>query len=72
MKCGARPLVACYRRDARIRYVLRVDAVSHQKIAVEDLAFLPRVLYHHLGIVLVADDAELGGVLKDDGVACLL
>jgi hypothetical protein len=54
------------------RDVLRVDAVRHQKIAVEDFAFLPRVLHLHFGIVLMADDAELGGVLKDDCVACLL
>jgi hypothetical protein len=51
---------------------LRVDAVRYEEIAVEDLAFLPRVLHHHLGIVLVADDAELGSVFKDDSVACLL
>ena len=54
------------------RYVLRIDAVRHQKIAVEDFAFLPRILHLHLSIVLMSDDVELGGVLKDDCVACLL
>jgi hypothetical protein len=55
-----------------VRNVLRIDAVRHQEIAVEDLAFLPRVLHHHLGIVLVTDDAELGGVFKRDSISCLL
>jgi hypothetical protein len=55
-----------------MRNVLRVDAVRHQEITVEDLAFFPRILHHHLGIVLMADDAELGGVLKDDRIASLL
>ena len=33
---------------------------------------LPRILQRHLGIALMPHDGELGGVLKDDHVACLL
>ena len=35
-------------------------------------ALLPRILQHHLGIVLMLYNGEQGGVLKGNCVACLL